>query len=440
MGFLDSLWESIKRLFGGEKAEVRVERLRVSGIEDFLEQETLAARRELEKHVAERFSEIKHFLRKIDSGISELKKADFSSENKRISGIVNTSKQQTIRQLSSLSERLNPPVKIELKSSLEYCNDSLTLLERESVVFGKNIAYTSAFMKEETKSIGNNIKELLSSIKELKGYLGGQSALFSVDAILKEKQELLMHEGRVAEAKNTISSAKALVESMQKQKKELSDSVLEMQHSEGYSKTVELQGQAELLLKEKQEINAELLSMFSSIDKPLKRFRAMVEAKKIFLAGEEQARVLHLLMNEPLTAMKRDPQGTTVKEVLAEVKRALEENQIALKEGENEKKISIINQLLEKNFSDSFFWKINEVERKIKAIEKDLQASDLFRRMATDKSTISEIERKLSQACTEMKQKEIELENRKQSIEIKRENLENMLCRAFNRKIVLEMD
>lgn len=431
MGFFE-------RIFG--RQEEKILTLGISGLEAFLERETLSQKQELSGIIAARFSEIKHLLRSLVASVKQLEGKDFSSENNRLSGIVRTSRQNAIKQLSSLAQKLDPPAAVEMKTAFSYCNDSLVLLQRESYVFGKNIAYTSIYLKDEVKEIGNRVKEIADTLNELKKEIGHYRHLLAVEKILGEKKELLLQKEAGAEARQSASSLKATIFSLEKQASALNESLTAMQKSDEFARLAALQQERDSLAKKKQGLRAEALGFFAAVDKPLKRFGSLLKAKRLFLKNPEQEAVFFALLNDPFVALKKDPGGEAVKEILAEVKKAIEGNAISLKEKERQKRVDALNQLLATNFFDSFFWKLNEIEVSLGNAEKKLLQEQLFKKISEEKNLLGAVGKQLEQARIDLLQKESEAAKKHETAAILKQRLENSLQEMLNKKVSISVE
>ena len=367
MGFLE-------RIFG--KQEQKEFSLNLTDIEKFLENETLAQKQVLSKNTAGKFAEIKYVLRNLEVLVKNLEKKEVSGQNQRLLGIARTSKQQAVRQLSSIVQRLQPPQSTDLKSVVSYSRESIALLERESRVFGKNVAYTSIYLKDEVKEIGAMVKELIDLLNSLKDEAMQYSALAASEKILESKNTAQKQKERTLATEKSIASAKSIIAVLEKERSTVRETIALLERSEVVSRLSLLETEKKSFLRKKQELAAETLNLFSSVDKPLKRLNSLIATGKFPVSGE-QKEFFSLLVSEPLLALRRDPRGEKVKEALSELKKAMVEGTVQLKEKEKEKKLSALDQLIGVNFFESFFWKSNELDTAVYNIEKQLNSPEL---------------------------------------------------------------
>lgn len=236
------------------------------------------------------------------------------------------------------------------------------------------------------------------------------------------------------------SSLKAAIASLEKQASLLQESIRQAGQSSEFAALASLQEKKRSLSSRKSELNAELLGFFSPIDKPLKRFSALVSAKKAFLKNTEQEAILSAMLNDAVLAVKKDPNGETIKEILLECKKAIESNALTLKEKEKQKKIDALNRLLATNFFDSFFWKLNETEASANEIEKKLSQSTLHKTISDEKQRLSALEKQLEQAKIERLQKEHEQQKKHEIVAVLTQKLEASLKSALNKTVTVSVE
>jgi hypothetical protein len=367
MGFLNKVF--------GEKKPERVS-VSLENARPFLEKEIASKKQQLLKDSANKLAEIKHLLREANSSLEGLGQAGPaedtpSKKSNRLNKIVGTAKNNALRQVSSLLEKLGPPNTEDFFEIRKYCLESIQALSH-SGQFGKNVAYAGISFKNEMKRIGNDFKQLNKAFASLKALLNQNKAVF-LAASLKEKLSQLraLKAGVEAAEKETEELGRRL-EGKSPERQRISSSLEKLRQSDSFKQIDGLNEKKAALLKEKQAAKTELLDLFAKIERPLHRLDKAAQARKIFLPGE-LAPFLHKILVNPFTALKADPKAETLKLVLAETKQAIESGLIELKEREKEKKLAVLQELLSFDFFGKAFWRFNKIDADILAIEKQLR-------------------------------------------------------------------
>lgn len=417
MGFLD---------FFKAKQEKQSIELSIEEISAFVEKSVSGKQELLDETIAKKFSEIKFVLNQMKSSLNELQKQPLEGENAKLKKIVGTARDQTISRLSSLADRLQPPPATELDSVKQYCIEGEQLLSKEVEHSGKSIAYTGIYLKEAIKNLGHNVKELNEHFSFLNKKIGDFAAVFLQKPVEDSLKQLSEKSASVVAIEEKIEKTNNSLEELQKQKSSLHKKLLELNESKGFKELGSLQERKSSLFKEKQDNKTELVSLISSIDKPLKRFSKAVESNR-YLISKELADALMQLQQNPLQLFKKDPKGETVKELLKELKKAIESGVVDLKDKEKSKRVSAINELLAFNFFSNVFWKLNELDRELQSIEHDLNKKPVLAEIASTNKKIKDCERAIQETGFSLENLKSQLEREQEELSSLRQRIEEML-------------
>jgi len=394
MSFLSKL---LSMLFG--KKEPKPLRLEVSEIEEFCARNVRGRGEELERAAASRVAEIKHTLSQLRGALKELEKAEADDPNKRRGMIVETSRQNAIRQLGVLLGRLQPPQESGLAKLNEYCSSSIGLLSKEIGVSGKNIAYASVTFKSEIKQLGGLLRELNGSLESLRDSFAENSAVFSVGRVSGMVKEFGGCQKEIESLKNGIESAKAEQEKIGAKISGLNGKLLALRGGPGFREIESLNEQKGALMRKKQEAKTDVVNLIGNVEKPLRRMQKAIGAKKLFLQGDS-ADFLGEFLRNPFVALKRDPKAEILRGILQEALKAIDSGVIELKEKETEKKRGAIQELLGFNFFEQVFWRFNKIDAEIGAIEKKLREQGAAGEESSLLREIGELQREASQKKT----------------------------------------
>jgi hypothetical protein len=360
-----------------------------------LDKELGKKRKKLEFTNAKKMAEIKFLHSKIITQIKDIQKKELNKkENERFNKAALTAKSHIEIQLMRMLEKINPTnVGNNLNDSRAYTEESINILVKEVIRFRKNIVYTSIYLKEEMKNLGETLQELLNNLQELKKEFDENLEYFEFEKI---KEKIKSVEKLNKELKNQKNKIKECEERIKKNKFDLEKQekkIEEFNSGKEFKKLEELENEKQKILNEKQSLKIELSSLLSSIDKPLQRFNQLVETGRWKLPREKQE-LLSAFIANPIIALKSDPKGVEFKKILTEIIQAIEEEKIELKEREKEKRLAALSEIISFNFFEKIFWKLNEIQVKQINIDKKIKECGVFETKNKMDTKLNEINKK----------------------------------------------
>lgn len=394
MGFLDSIRLWLERLFQGKPKQAETSALPFETIPSWIEQQTDSEFKGLETESLNRFSEIRFLLKEIRNQLIALEKKKIESEeenqnrNERLQRVVSSSQQTMVLRMRILLDKLEPPKMPEWEEMRAYATGSFGLLQKETGLFGKNIAYTSLLHKEEVKSIGQHLSELETILKSLSNSFSS-NPLFEQTNLAKNLHSQVF---RLMQEQQRLEQESSRLHAEQKQFQQFlsrqQTGLAEMQSSLEAKQWEKIREQLTGLANQKEKLRSQLSELVSGIDKPLKRFQQLVSSNQWALE-KEPAQFLSALSESPLKALEADPKGQSFKSILKEILSAIDQKKIAFRdEKEEAKRRSAVLHLLEYDFFSNFFWKQNELEKKRQQAEKQLHASEWSQRFEAQKKQL----------------------------------------------------
>ncbi len=424
MGFLDKIFgkkeEAVKPK---EKIELKFEEIPI-----FLEKNYSQGFGEVSKEIFSKISEIKHLLKETETQLKELEKEKIEENegNNRLRRIVITSKKTLIEKMKNLLYKLSPPASNDFFELNSYCENSIKLLKSEVNAFGKNIAYTGIVLKEPIKKLGERIKELNSVFSETKKIFDSKKSLFLSAGIKgsfsKAKAKIQQKSDSSAlekEISSKISSVERNLEELQEKLKKLESSA----EAEEFKKLLE---EKKSLNEKKHEMKNKLIELFYPIDKLLRTFRKLVESKR-FILKEEEKILLTTYLSNPFLALKKDTEAAALKKLLNYIKESVKKGTISLKEKEKEKKISALNSLLEYDFFNEVFWKLNEIDKKLIETEGKISSLDISDKISSLEGEIISLKDSRESSLKESKNQKNKTEKISSEISSLKEVLEEKL-------------
>ncbi len=403
-----------------------------------LESNLTSKRRELEMVSAKNMSEIKYLYEKSKVLINDIKEKNLEDKpNERLNKAAITAKTQMENQMEKIFDKINPSeVGGELENIYAYSRESYIFLFNEINSYRKSIVYISIYLKEEMKNLGNNLQELLNKFQELNDLFSKEQNVFFFEKtkknILEIKENNIEIEKKEKEIKKIDLEIKNIINEIKICEQELN----QLKENEESKKLDSLNEQKAKLFNEKQSLKVELSSMISTVDKPLQRFASLVDSGRWKISKEDKELLDSFLIN-PILALKKDVNGKQIKSILEEVKKAIDDEKIELKEKEREKRMGALMELINFDFFGKIFWKVNEIQKEVNEIDSIISKSKIVQEIEKKESDILELKQK-----TDSKNNEINI-NQTQINSLNQKNQENIskisefAQKALGKKIVL---
>jgi len=387
MGFLDKLFGKKE-----ETAEVKKEELLLnfSEVPVFVDDFYKKSFSEIDKEIFSRFSEIKHLVKELELQLNELEALEIKENegNRKLRKIVSTSKKTLINKMRVLQSKLIPVASTDFIELNSYCTNSLNLLESEINSFGRNIAYTGIVLKEPIKKLGEKINELKSVFIKTKELFDSKKGL----VLFPEIKETVSGLKKTIESNaDSLKLEKEILNKVSLAEKEIGFVELELKKLQNSNEVIQLNKlfeEKKNLAVQKQGMKSKLIELFYPIDKLLRVFGKMVEAKRFPLSKEEESLLVSYSSN-PFIALKKDNNALTLKKFFGYIKELVLTNKISLKEKEKAKKLSVLDELIKYDFFGEVFWKFNEIEKKSIEIESKINSLDISSKMSSLNERIS---------------------------------------------------
>ncbi|MFH1234256.1 MAG: hypothetical protein V1493_01450, partial [Candidatus Diapherotrites archaeon] len=335
MNFLEKLFAW---LFGGgtsaKTAPKGITELRFDEVESFLESRAAQKNSVMGKEVPAKFAEIKHTIRGAKALLESLEKEDISDDgNKRFRKAAKTAKDDSIRKMNAVLERIQPPFTDDPEKIRNYSYESLRLLDQKIRSSSKNIAYTSFILKDTMREIGKKIDALETSLKSLAELVKANDFLFmkkhlvaSVESIRQDKAELAKADEKMLALEKALDSAEA-------DRKAAKASLERIMNSGSAQALLALESRKKEILAEKAGLREKFLESVLCLERPFKKLANLSE-KGLYSLDAEAENTLSLYFREPALLYKRDTKGESFKRLLNYLKETIVSEKIDLGEKE----------------------------------------------------------------------------------------------------------
>ncbi|MFA6268227.1 MAG: hypothetical protein WCW13_00720 [archaeon] len=352
---------------------------------------------ELDEFSAKKIAQIKYLHSKSVGLLEDISKKDLQEKpNERFNKAANTSKSQLENQLKRLLEKLNPKDRGKtVVDSRAYSGESYALLINEINGFRKNIVYTSIYLKDEMKELGETLQEMLNTFAELNQFFSKSNDFFEFEKVKTSVGEIIK---KKKEVENIENKQKEFLESLaQKENKiqEQKDKILQKKVGKEMIEVKKLEEEMTHLMSEKQDLKTEISGLLINIDRPMQRFKQLVDSGRWKIPLEEKEMLEQFMVN-PILALKKDPKAEIFKKVLLEICKAIEENEVELKDKEREKRLNSLQELINFDFFGKVFWKMNELQKKQNDLNKELESSPAKKEVEKEETKLKELESELA--------------------------------------------
>jgi hypothetical protein len=352
--------------------------------------------KELEQYNAKKLSEIKHTHRKALMLLADIQKKEIQeAKNARFNKAAMTAKQQVEKQLEQLLKKLNPDGRGQtLEDGRAYAGEGYALMITEINTFRKSIVYTSAFLKEEMSELGKVLQELINTFNDMNNTYKKSSDLFEFEKVKKSVKTIQEQKKEIIELKLKKENNLKLIEEKKSLLLEQKKDIENFKQGEGMEKLNELEKEKRKILENKQELKLEVASLIASVDRPLQRFKSLSDSGRWVLRNEDRE-ILDLVMTNPLIALKKDPKAERFKSILGEVKKAIIDGKVELKEKEMEKRLNALDELLVFDFFENVFWKLNDIQKRQDQINKELSENVALKELNVKEDIAKETEKEI---------------------------------------------
>jgi hypothetical protein len=190
-------------------------------------------------------------------------------------------------------------------------------------------------------------------------------------------------------------------------------------------------------MSEKQELKTEISALLINIDRPLQRFTQLVDSGRWKLPAEEKEMLEQFRVN-PILALKKDPKAEIFKRVLLEVRKAIEENAVELKDKEREKRLLALQELINFDFFGKVFWKMNELQKKQNDLNKSLENSSAKKEIEKEELKLKELQNELLEIKAKSEENEQHLSAAKKELQKEITEVKEFAQSVLKKTIIFE--
>jgi hypothetical protein len=356
MGFLDK----VKGMFAKEP-EV-TEEISLENIDAWFEKKYSSKKDFLRGQIEGIRAKIKEQASSAKENAENLKNAQLRNPNipEKAKHYMEGNRETYIKRTEQFLEHLNVP------TSAEHLKDFLADFEKRIEEFGKYTlrpyAILKEFFEEEASKIAANIREIDNLTKEVKKVLK-ESKIKEMDSIKEDISRLKNKINQKKSISDEISKKESLVGDSSKEKQKLTDTLDEKKSSKEYRDYQHLKQKLETTKKATAEKEAEISHVFSSLERPLKKYLRVAFSDK---------NLLEKYIANPVGALTQDF-GLKIVSILENMKKSITDNTIELKDKQKQRARADIEKL-SKEFLSKFLSEYAQIKKKEDEIKKEMKS------------------------------------------------------------------
>ena len=410
--------ELVKKIFSffskSFKPEPQILKTDLETLPSLLEKSFVVKKVELEENAAKKITEIKYLHSKTLSLIKRLNDTPLEEKtNTRLNHAVETSKKQLLIQLERMLGKINPiDIKNNINSYREYSKKSESLLIGEINSFRKNIAYTSFYHQDEMKELGEFLQNILNNLHELNQKFDYNKEIFEFENFKEKIGSSIQRKKELKQIQREINALSEKIIKKQEELKKYEDKIDSNKSNPKFLEIIQAEKELSELTNEKQDLKLQISALLLNIDRPLQRYKQLLESgrKK---GSKEEKETINLFITNPLLALKKDPKAIMFKKILKDIRESILEGEIDLKEKEKEKRLEALDEIIKYDFFGTVFWKMNELQKKQIELNKSISSNPIKKDIEEENKNLKEMDLELK----ELVKKTEELDKQKQVIQ-----------------------
>ncbi|HIH21140.1 MAG TPA: hypothetical protein HA222_00555 [Candidatus Diapherotrites archaeon] len=431
MGF----WEKV---LGKPRAEGK-KALRLADLESLAEKSLEREKQAFLKKSSQAFETVQELVKTALENLGEIEKRDFTAEgeNQYLRKIVQSSKQGFTSKMQALLEKAFPPKQKDFEKSWNYSQNALASFQQDIASARKNIAYTGILAKNEMKEFGKSIEALEKKLLELK-QLSESSKIKKLESLSEQLGTVKEIHVEQFKLKERIKELGEAVKELENAKSKALESKLALEQGAVFKEFHERMLEKERLEAEKKSLREKANNLLAPLEKQLRKMQSLNESKGWVLESTS-SRLLAAFLHDAFQALRQDPKGEGLKELLKELEKAIEAGKISFKdEKEKGKKMQALQELEKFDFFGEFFWKLNELDKRLSALNAELEKSTLFKELHSLEARVESAEREKAQKSKEIEMLKQNLEKQESSRKERIEVAESRALEALEEKIEIK--
>lgn len=384
--------------------------IKLGELDRWFEKNLKPASEEIKKYI----EYIERIKKELEQNLRTLEKVEIKDKvEKKVKDVVQGNIPAYVRSVEIFIEKVKIPEEINSQK----LTDFYATIQRELDQLGKRTARNFAIMQTligaELATTARNIKRMDETSKEM---MKKTQKLKKMEKIKEKVEGIKEAEKNKEEHKKIKENYEREKEKLTKEKSEVEKNLKKMEEGREAKELTRLNKELELIETRRKELDSELLSLFSPLQKAFKRYNNMFYIKKV----EEY-------INNAAEALKQDNELEVIK-YLRDVEKMIEEDKIDLKDEKKKKALESLEKITEE-YIKKFIRNNEELEKEKENAEKKIKENkyqekkeELHREAKEKEKRVEEIEKemgKIKEANIKEQVEEIEKELKEIGYEVK---------------------
>ncbi len=429
----------LERLFGKKQedktvTEINEETFDINTASDFLKKKYDEDFQSFKDRAKGSYEEIQAALKNLKDSLSNLEKASFNDSIDSLSlHMILSQRKSFINKMKIMINQLDKPLDLNFDSIINYQNSSSHSVNETNYNTVKEFSLFEGLFEKESKAAFENFKTVFNATKNF------------INLVTEERKLL----DPVTDAQDVLDLLRNDLESIQKRKKEIEDCnnklsnlATEIKSEEG--RLIELESGDEMkrfkqLLKKKEELNSQVSEIrftisqnFSKIDRPLRKFRHLVQRGTEEIDDEK---ALDKFLDSPVDAIIETKNFKLMNSVLEKVRHSISSGFIDIKD--KDKILSEISWFIDHEIFEELATKHDSLLEEAKELEKDISEQDIHKSKDELENHIEQLRRETQTTTEEIERIKKQMEKLDVSIKDRKNNLEKLLSALINKKVTI---
>jgi len=422
----------LNKIFG-KKQEENIEETKMSlkDVEDFivnkLKKESEPLEESTKRQARKEYENLQQIASRMQNQLNLLKQAPYSGRNDAI--IIRKavgSRKSFVNKMEILIRQIQSPIEDDITSILDFHNETAGLI---NITNAKTVR-EYAFLKELFKDEGKKILETFHQIIEIDKKLGNIIKKFKKSNIeLLEAKEIATEALKLTEElehKNKIDELSNILKKTENKNKKIENELKKLLDSNEWKNFLEMKKTREQMIINLQNKRSDFIELIAKVEKPLKKYRWSIKNK---ILDDYIQQSFESILSE-------DSKGEIFISIIKKIKIDVSEGKMNLKN--KDKFLTIIEKMIEDNSIEKMLVEYSKLSEDLKNQEKRLILEKIPKRKSDLESEINRLKVEIEEIENEEKRVQNQIKTIQADTKQKIKELEDLLNKITNKKILLK--
>lgn len=330
----------LRRIARKEPAAAREERVAVEELEKWFSIKVNAKFNDIKEEIQSYYNRIAEIKDDAIENMEKLQRAELMNRNipEKALQIMEGNKLSYIEKTNSFLGKIAVPKDIILKTTVDFCSSVESLLAELAKSNIRSYAIMQEFFANESKAIAMNIKSIEQQIALIKELMNRKNGELTKAEQTKELIEEFIHLINLSKKmRNDIRMYEGQLRFVEEKNIEFDKRIEKLRQSNDYGILNRKKEDIEKLNKDIEGIKAKVSELFSPVKKAMKKYEHICFEDKDVLVSYNK---------DDFEALQND-NGFRIIKVLQGMKKALEKNELEIKDKQKQKMVSAIDSINE---------------------------------------------------------------------------------------------